>query len=168
MDSIARNKVFDFLKTHDIDFECHEHPAVATVEEALRYSENMGDATLCKNLFLRNRKGTLYFLVIMECSKKLDLHHLEKIIGEGRLSFASAERMINYLGVAPGSASLFGAINDTDNEVLLIIDSELESASRFSFHPNDNTATLVIDNIGFHKFLKYCGNKYEFAKLDKV
>lgn len=168
MDSVVRDKVFDFLKKHDISFECHEHPAVATVEEALRYSGNMGDVTHCKNLFLRNRKGTLHYLVIMEWSRKLDIHCLEKIIGEGRLSFASAERMKSFLGVAPGSLSLFGVLNDTENAVVLILDSELESASKLSFHPNDNTATIVIDNAGFHKFLKSCGNKYEFITLDKV
>ncbi len=166
MDSIARKKVFDFLKKHNIVFECYEHPAAATVEEALRHSENMCDATHCKNLFLRNRKGTLHFLVIMEWSKKLDIHRLGEIIGEGHLSFASPDRMMKYLGVTPGSVSLFGVINDIDNDVLLIIDSELDSAPKLSFHPNDNTATLVIDNVGFHNFLKYCGNKHKFITID--
>ena len=154
MDSEARKKVFEYLNRLEIGFECHEHPAVATVEAAMQYCAGMEDVTHCKNLFLRNRKGDRYYLVILEWSKKPDIRSLGQKTGQRRLSFASPERMETLLGLSPGSVSLFGVIN-----------KELYSARKLSFHPNDNTASLVISNSGFHRFLEHCGNSYEFVEL---
>lgn len=165
MDSEARKKVFEYLDRLEIGFECHEHPAVSTVEAAMQYCKGMGDVTHCKNLFLRNHKGDRHYLVILEWSKKLDIRSLGQKTGQGRLSFASPERMKTVLGLSPGSVSLFGVINDTGHAVHLILDKELYSVRKLSFHPNDNTASLVISNSGFRRFLEHCGNSYEFVEL---
>lgn len=161
-----RKKVLEYLQSHDIAYECLEHPATPTVEEAMKYWKNAPGVQHCKNLFLRNHKGNRHYLVIIPWSKKLDTHRLEKIIGESRLSFASEKRMEHFLGVKPGSVSLFGLINDENNEVNLILDQDLESASGISFHPNDNTASLIISHEGFMKFIENCGNSYKFLNLD--
>ena len=73
--------------------------------------------------------------------------------------------MDKYLGLKPGSVSPFGLINDETYHVHLFIDKNLKKAERLSFHPNDNTATIVIDNSDFIGFLKAMGNSYEFIEL---
>lgn len=161
----ARKVVFDFLDNAGIDYQLHEHPAAPTVEAALKYWQDIPGVAHCKNLFLRNHKGDRHYLVILECSKQLDVRALWERIGESRMSFASPQRMMKYLGVAPGSVSLFGLINDTDNSVKLLLDSDLAAASKVSFHPNDNTASLVITNEAMRRFLNVCGNRYEFISL---
>ena len=82
-----------------------------------------------------------------------------------RLPAASPERLKKYLGVMPGSVSLFGLINDETDHVYVFLDETLKDAKHLSFHPNDNTASLVITGKGFMKFLKWSGNRYEFVEL---
>ena len=65
----------------------------------------------------------------------------------------------------PGSVSPFGIINDEDHHVHLFIDEQLNEFERLSFHPNINTASLVIRKSDFIKFLENMGNSYEFIRL---
>ena len=87
------------------------------------------------------------------------------MLKQGKLSFASEQRMDKYLGLRPGSVSPFGLINDTNKEVKLFLDKNLQNAPRLSFHPNDNTASLVVENSDFMKFLEHWGGEYEFLDL---
>ena len=99
--------VLEFLKNTGIEYEIHTHPPLPTIELAMEYWKNI-DSTHCKNLFFRNHKGNRHYLVIFECHKNLDIHLLEKALKQGKLSFASPERMERCLGLQPGSVSLFG------------------------------------------------------------
>ncbi len=160
-----KEKVFDYLQRLGIEYECHEHPPVPTVEIARQYWADIPDVQHCKNLFFRNHKGNKHYLIIFDCDQNLAIRDLEERLKQGKLSFASEERMIKYLGLSPGSVSLFGLINDTENHVHLFLDQKLEKAAKLSFHPNDNTASLVITNEGFRRFLAQCGNSYEYIDL---
>ena len=159
-----RGKVLQVLESLQIPFEIHEHPPVPTVEEALPYWEKI-DATHCKNLFFRNHKGNRHYLVILRHDRQLNIHDLERRLRQGKISFASPHRMERYLGLAGGSVSVFGLINDKENHVHLFLDAALQSAQKITFHPNENTATLVISFSSFMKFLQWSGNSYEFIKL---
>lgn len=159
-------ELYKRLNELQISFEYHEHPPAPTIEIAMQYWKNI-DATHCKNLFFRNHKGNKHYLVIFDCSKNLDIHSLEKILKQGKLSFASEQRMKKYLGLLPGSVSPFGLINDIKKEVHLFIDENLKNSKTISFHPNINTASLVITFNDFLKFIKNCGNLYEFIDLSE-
>jgi Uncharacterized conserved protein len=162
--SERQKKVIDTLNTLDIPFDIHFHPPIPTIEEAIKYWKQF-DSTHCKNLFFRNHKGNQHYLVIFECMHQMEIHDLEKRLKQGKLSFASEQRMEKYLGLLPGSVSPFGLINDESHHVHLFIDKKLENAEKLSFHPNDNTATIVIKNDDFLRFLKAMGNTYEFIDL---
>ncbi|MFO7934836.1 MAG: prolyl-tRNA synthetase associated domain-containing protein [Bacteroidales bacterium] len=159
-----KEKVLRLLEELQIPYELHEHPPVATVEEALPYWKKI-DATHCKNLFFRNHKGNRHYLVILKHDRQLNIRDLEKRLKQGKITFASPRRMERYLGVPGGSVSLFGLVNDKENHVHLFLDAGLKPASRISFHPNDNTATVVISYSSFMKFLEWSGNTYEFIDL---
>jgi Ala-tRNA(Pro) deacylase len=103
--------------------------------------------------------------VILEHLRQLDIHDLEKRLRQGKLTFASDQRLMKYLGVEPGSVSPFGLINDSENHVHLFIDKKLSEFDRLAFHPNVNTASIVVSKSDFLKFLEYTGNSYEFIKL---
>ena len=92
------------LNALGIVFTRHDHPPVATVEEAMQHWAAI-DATHCKNLFLRNQKGNRHYLVVIAASKKADLRAVADQIGDGKLSFASPERLLAHLGLTPGSVS---------------------------------------------------------------
>jgi Ala-tRNA(Pro) deacylase len=145
------------LRELQIAYERHEHPPVATVEEAERHWTGI-DATHCKNLFLRNQKGNRHYLVVLEHHKKADLRKVADQIGDGKLSFGSPERLMTHLGLTPGSVSPFGLINDVGHAVRVVLDRDLKSAERLSFHPNINTVTFVVSAADFARFLDVCGN----------
>lgn len=159
-----RKQVLEVLGDLDIDYEMIEHPPVPTIEEAMKYWDQV-DATHCKNLFFRNHKGNRHYLVILRADRQLNIKDLEQRLRQGKISFASPKRMEKYLDLQGGSVSLFGIMNDRDNHVHLFLDAALEGAKHISFHPNDNTASLIISNPSFHKFLQWSGNSYEFIQL---
>ncbi len=159
-----REQVIELLEQLGIPFDLHEHPPVPTVEEALPYWDKI-DATHCKNLFFRNHKGNRHYLVILRHDRQLAIRDLEQRLRQGKISFASPQRMERYLGLGGGSVSVFGLINDRENHVHLFLDDALKSAQRISFHPNENSATVVISFNSFLKFLEWSGNSYEFISL---
>ena len=164
MEIERREIVFDYLNRAKIVFDWYEHPQAPTADIAKQYWRNDGSAQ-CKNLFLRNHKGDRHYLVIFDANINLPIHDLEKRLKQGKLSFASEQRMERYLGLKPGSVSPFGLINDTGNHVHLFIDKNLSIATNLSFHPNDNTATVVIAQPEFMRFMELCGNSFEFLEL---
>lgn len=157
-------ELYQLLEQLGISYEYHEHPEAPTIEIAMQYWEDI-DATHCKNLFFRNHKGNKHYLVLLECSQALDIHDLEKRLMQGKISFASPERMDKYLGVRPGSVTPFALINDTSKHVHVFIDRNLLAAKKVSFHPLVNTASLIISKDDLIKFLDYQGNTYEFLEL---
>lgn len=157
-------KLYKILDSLKIRYEYHEHPPVPTIEEAKKYWKDL-EAKHCKNLFFRNHKGNRHYLVVIEHTCQLAIRDLEQKLRQGKLSFASDQRLKKYLGLTPGSVTPFGLINDVQHEVHLFIDTELKSAKKISFHPNINTASLIIAFDDFLKFLNWAGNTYEFIDL---
>jgi Ala-tRNA(Pro) deacylase len=162
--SEREEKVYYFLRTGDIDFQSYSHPEAPTIEIAKQYWRTDGSRH-CKNLFFRNHKGNRHYLVVFDCEQNLAIHDLEKRLKQGKLSFASEQRMERWLGLSPGSVSPFGLINDTENHVHLFLDRTLQDAPSLSFHPNDNRATVVISQGDFRRYLDLVGNSYEWIEL---
>ncbi|HBS88697.1 MAG: prolyl-tRNA editing protein [Bacteroidetes bacterium GWF2_38_335] len=157
-------KLYQKLEELCIKFRYDEHPEAPTIEIAKKYWTEI-DATHCKNFFFRNHKGDRHYLVVIEHTKNLDIHDLEKRLRQGKLSFASPERLMKYLELTPGSVTPFGLISDSQSHVHVFFDVNLLNSKRVSFHPCINTATLTLDFSDFMKFMENSGNTYEFLKL---
>lgn len=157
-------RVQDALDALGIPYVRHEHPPVATVEEAEKHWAGL-KGTHCKNLFLRNSKGNRHYLVIAPVTRGVDLRRLTAALDEDRLSFASAERLKRWLGVEPGSVSPFGLINDETRHVRIVCDLALRSSPVLGFHPNVNTTTLEIGFADFERYLSWRGNPVTWLEL---
>ena len=157
-------ELYSLLDRLSIQYEYHEHPPLATIEDAKIHWQNYNSGR-CKNIFFRNHKGDKHYLVILEHLRQLDIHDLERRLKQGKLTFASDQRLKKYLGVEPGSVSPFGLINDSEKHVQLFIDEKLNESERLTFHPNINSASLVISKSDFLKFVGYTGNPFEFIRL---
>ena len=164
MTSSMEEAVYARLRALAIPYERYEHPPAATVEEAAPHWASI-DASHCKNLFLRNQRGDRHYLLIVLHFKRVDLRRVAYQIGDGKLSFASPERIQTYLGVAPGSVSPFGLLNDRGRHVRVFVDRDLKQASRVSFHPNVNMVTLTLAFADFERFLSDCGNPVVFVDV---
>ena len=163
MDELAQ-PVLRELEALGIPYESYEHPPVFTSEYVEKYWREI-PATPVKNLFLRNKKGNRHYLVIVGVDKRVDLQQLVKVIGDDRLSFGSAERLMEKLGLTPGSVSPFGLIHPGSRDVVVIIDTDLRDAQKVLFHPNINTATLAISFADLEKFLATRGNRVRFLEV---
>ena len=156
--------IYQRLAELNISFDYLEHPPLPTAEIAMQHRKGL-DATHCKNLFFRNHKGNRHYLVIFEHSKEMAVRDLEQMLRQGKLSFASPQRLEKYLNVIAGSVSPLGLIYDTEHHVHVFIDDELQQSERITFHPNDNTATLVFRWPDFMRFIDASENSYELLPI---
>jgi Ala-tRNA(Pro) deacylase len=163
MDELTR-PVYDALEALGIPFVRYTHPPVFTSEDVDQSWRDI-PATPVKNLFLRNKKGNREYLVIVGVEKRVDLQQLVKVIGDDRLSFGSPERLMQTLGLTPGSVSPFGLLHEGSRGVQVIIDAGLRTAERLIFHPNINTASVTISFADLEKFLASRGNRVRYLTI---
>ena len=156
--------VYAALDALGIAYQRHAHPAVFNAQDAARYWNPIAGVQ-CKNLFLRNKKGDRHYLVVVAIDKRVDLKDLVKMVGDDRLSFGSPERLMAELGLTPGSVSPFGVLNDPDGSVRLLIDEDLRGAERLIFHPNINTASVVVSWADLERFLASRSNTVRLVSL---
>jgi Ala-tRNA(Pro) deacylase len=156
-------KVLDFLDEQQIPFVLHEHPAVFTCEEA---EQHCGDipGLPCKNLFLRDKRKKRYLLAVLPAEKRMNLKHFGEFVGD-KMGFASAEDLMEKLGLEVGAVTPFGLLNDEGEKVELFVDKEVYDAEIVSFHPNVNTATLELPHESFVKFLEVLPHDVRIAAL---
>ena len=160
----VRGRVYAELERLGITYDVYEHPPVFNSEDVDKYWREI-PATPVKNLFLRNKKGNREYLVILGVDKRADLQQLVKVIGDDRFSFGSAERLMQTLGVTPGSVSPFGLLHDGSRRVQVIIDKDLRNAARLIVHPNDNTASLTISFSDLERFLATRENSVRYIEV---
>ena len=139
--------LYNTLDELGIDYTEVTHPAVTTMEAA-QFVRTLIDGTPIKNLFLTNRKGN-YYLVLMSEDRRADLKALAQIIGTGRLSFANAD-------VTP-----LALINAADQQVGVLVDTAL-AGQRLLMHPNTNTKAMSPEYGDLLRFIGHTGHGYRF------
>ena len=154
----------EFLILQGFVFERYEHRAVMTVAESESLALDLPGAKT-KNLFLRDKKGSKYFLVTIPAALSVNLKQLGALLGVVGLSFASPERLLTYLGVTPGSVTMLGLVNDTDHNVQFVIDQALWDASAVQAHPLINTATMVVPHADLIRFLAATGHEPQIISV---
>ena len=155
--------VYQFLADNHVEYKRHDHPPVFTVADVDRLVPPL-PAAKTKNLFLRDKKGKRHFLVVVPAPKRVDIKALSAVIGAGRLSFGSPDRLKRILDVDPGSVTILALIRDADHAVEVVFDKILGQEKAFQFHPLVNTSTLVVSRDNLLRFLDAAG--YEFRSLD--
>lgn len=133
--------VYDLLDSLHIDYERTDHAAADTMEDCYAIDRVL-DTVICKNLFLCNRQRTQYYLLMMPGTKPFHTKDLSHQIGSARLSFGDPQSMEALLHISPGSVSIMGLMNDTENRVQLLIDRPVLEAPTLGCHPCVNTSSL--------------------------
>ncbi len=156
--------LFSLLSSLGIDATTRQHPPLHTVAEsqALR-GEIAGRHT--KNLFLKDKKDN-FFLVTLGEDTQVDLKSIHQLIGAAsRVSFGNPEKLMEYLGVAPGAVTAFGVVNDTGGKVKAILDEELMQHDVVNAHPLVNTATTSIAPGDLVRFMRETGHEPVILKV---
>jgi Ala-tRNA(Pro) deacylase len=159
---IDSEKTFlQFMDERTFAYTRLEHPAVFTCAEADAHHTGI-DAVSTKNLFLCDKKARRFFLAVTACEKTVRLDDLSNLLSVPHLRFASEQNLQRLLGVAGGSVTMMGLVNDVDHQVDLWIDSDIWRGENFLCHPLVNTATLVLSKNELERFLALTGHSPKF------
>ena len=159
-------ELFARLDALGIPHVTHRHPPLHTVAESVVLRGTLPGGH-CKSLFLQDRKGGLWLVVVLE-DRRLDLNALSRRLGAPRFSFASAERMRAVLGVEPGSVTPFAVINPSAAGVAVVLDAGMLRCDPLNYHPLVNTATTAIAPGDLLRFLVDCGHEPRVEALDDL
>lgn len=156
--------LFAFLDSLGISHVTKNHPPVFTVAESESLRDEIPGAHT-KNLFVKDKKDQ-YFVITVEENAVVDLKSVHKIIGaSSRVSFGKPEKMLEYLGVVPGSVTVFGAMNDSGLNVTFVVDEELMKSDLINGHPLSNDATTTISTKDLITFFKATGHEPLILKV---
>ena len=162
LDSAA---LLQYLDQLSIPYQRHDHVAVYTSDQ-LREVESPLPGVSTKNLFMRDKKGTRHFLLVLDDTKSLSLKALAGRLGTTTLSLASPERLMTHLGVEPGAVSLLCLVNDPEHKVELLIDRDVWQAEMLQTHPLINTATLALSLADVKRFLGATGHAARVVDIE--
>ena len=153
----TRDDLFARLRSLGIATKTRDHAPVYTVEEARALRGEIAGGH-CKNLFLKDDKGSIWLIVCLE-EAQVDLKAAPAKIGSRRLSFGKPDLLMEVLGVEPGSVTPFGLINDTDQRVNVVLDAAMMAHELLNYHPLQNTATTTIRAADLVAFIRSCGHE---------
>lgn len=134
-------KTYDLLDRLNVAYLRTDHAPAMNMDVCDDINKCL-NAVMCKNLFLCNRQETEFYLLMMPGNKKFKTKYLSAQLGVARLSFANEEYMERFLGLAPGSVTVMGLMNDTQGRVRLVIDREVLSLEYVGCHPCINTSSI--------------------------
>ena len=157
--------VYDLLDELEIQYDRADHQPMMSIAQCDEVDASLG-IEICKNLFLCNQQKTKFYLLMMPGKKKFVTKEVCKLIPSPRLSFANEKFMEEYLDITPGSVSVMGLMNDTDNHVKLLIDREVAEAEYFACHPCINTSSLkMYTKDMLEKFLPRVHHDYQVLDI---
>ncbi len=158
-------KVYDLLDSLEISYQRTDHAPAETME-ACEEVDKVLKTPMCKNLFLCNTQKTKFYLLLMPGDKKFKTKDLSSQINSARLSFAGPEYMEKYLNITPGSVSVMGLMNDTKNEVQLLIDEDVIKEEYIGCHPCINTSSMRLKTADvLEKLLPSINHKPIYVRL---
>ena len=145
---------------------------MAEMDEKVNFEGEYANTMFAKNLFYQDKKNKArMWFVCTATTTQIDLKALTKTLGcgSGNLRAGALETMTEKLGAQKGALNLFAIINDTNNEVKLIVDKRLtEEFEYIGVHPMVNTATTAISKEAFMKVVEISGHEpqiLDFAAL---
>lgn len=138
---VGKEEIYQLLREKGIWHEITEHPAVYNMAEMAQVDLPYPEAD-AKNLLVRDSKKRDYYLITVRGDKRVDLKEFRRQNQTRALTFASAEEMLDLLGLEPGSVTPLGLLNDGERRVSFYLDDSFGTEDLIGVHPNDNTATL--------------------------
>lgn len=160
-----KQEVYDFIKSKNIWHEITEHEAVFNMDELSKIEVPYNDCD-AKNLFVRDDKKENYYLITVKGNKRIDLKEFRKRYDVRPISFASAEDLMKYLNLIPGSVSPLGLLNDKERKVKFYLDDSFFKDDKIiGIHPNDNTATVWLKVDDLINIIKEHGSKIEIINI---
>ncbi|MCL2126031.1 MAG: prolyl-tRNA synthetase associated domain-containing protein [Oscillospiraceae bacterium] len=164
-ESTARkDEVYQLLDRLGIEYKKIDHPPMFTQADHDDERDHI-DTVIFKNLFLRNKDKSRYYLLSLPLTKRADLVKLAQILGETRLSFGDEDALMQKLNIKHGSVSFLNVVGARGTDATILIDDAAFDCETIGIHPNDNTATVIIKPQDIEKILNACGVEYRILTL---
>ena len=158
----TRADLFAYLDSLGIAHTTIDHPPVFTVEEAQEHTHHLpGGHT--KNLFLEDKAGGLWLVTCLD-AQPVKVNALARLLEAPRFSFGKPDRLMQALGVEPGSVTALALINDTERRVRPVLDNKLLAHELVNCHPLTNTATTTLKAADLVRFMRELG--YDPIEVD--
>ncbi len=162
----TRAELFAYLDSLDIAHATIEHPPVFTVEEAQQHTRHLpGGHT--KNLFLEDKAGGLWLVTCLD-EQPVKVNALARLLDAPRFSFGKPDRLMEALGVLPGSVTALALINDTGRRVRPVLDTKLLAHELVNCHPLSNEATTTLKAVDLVRFMTAQGYAPIRIDLDRT
>jgi Ala-tRNA(Pro) deacylase len=158
--------LFAFLDRLSVRHTTVTHPPLFTVADSRELRGQIAGGHT-KNLFLKD-KGGWFCLVVADENAAIDLKSIHHRLGCKRVSFGSADLLMQHLGVAPGSVTPFAAINDTSAAVSVVLDAAMMQHEVLNFHPLTNTMTTSVASPDLVRFLVATGHEPRILPLSRA
>ena len=154
-----KQQIYDYLQENSIWHEITEHKAVYNMAELAEVPCPYPEAD-AKNLFVRDDKKQNYYLITVKGEKRVNLKAFRKAQGTRNLSFASAEDLMERLGLIPGAVTPLGVLNDETRSVKVFLDQDfLQEPGLVGVHPNENAATVWLKTEDLIRIIREHGNE---------
>lgn len=162
---MTKQETYAFLDAQGIQYEVTEHNAVFHMGEEtsvpLPYPE--ADA---KNLFVRDDKKRNYYLITVRGDKRVDLKEFRRQHSTRSLTFASAEELMAFMKLLPGSVTPLGLLEDEERRVQFYLDADFfRDRGLIGCHPNENTATVFMMAQDLAELIRAHGNAVQITEL---
>jgi len=157
-------KVYEVLDKLNIEYELVEHPKLFTYADNEKYGVSF-KGTVCKNLFLRNKDKSKYYLVVVPLERKVDLKVLQEKLKETRLSFGDEAILEEKLKIKSGTVSILNIVNVEKTDIIVVLDEDILNHKKVGFHPNVNTVTVMIEPNDIKTFLDFYNVIYKCIDL---
>lgn len=157
---------YGLLDSLGVEYVRVDHEVADTMEKCAEAKAILG-IKICKNLLLCNQQKTKFYMLLMSGEKQFVTKDFSKKIGSSRLSFAPPEFMEKFLDITPGSLSVLGLMNDTENNITLYIDRDVVADEYFGCHPCINTSSLRFKTSDLlEKVIPATNHAANFVELD--
>ncbi len=161
----AAQATLDLLGEIGIEYRYYSHDLARTMADCEGIGADVG-ARHFKNLFLSDRKRSVFVLLLLAPEKEFRTGSVSRQLGTSRLSFCTAEELMEKLGLLPGSVTPLALSRESARGVVVAVDRDILAMERVCAHPCVSGATVAISREGLFRFLAHCGNELRWVDAE--
>ncbi len=140
--------LIDWLSTHGIAYELHEHPLTYTARETAR-AEQVSPATFAKAVGVVTDDGRAA-LMVLDANDHLDLLRARQILGATHVRLMTEDELARAcpgcdIGATPPVGELFG--------LATYVDHAIRNVSRLTFHAGSHQYAVHVDRVAWERAL---------------
>ena len=136
-----QKKVYEMFSELGIPFERVDTDPGITMEDCQNINAGLG-GRIVKSIFLCNRQQTKFYLYVTRDDKPFVTKDFGQALGIPRVSFASAEKLLEIAGTEHGATTVLSACLDSAKEVTFVLDKEILEGE--SYCCTDGTAGCFV------------------------